>query len=95
MKASQWIGSLALVGAVAAVGVGLAAWKRADLRKAAEAAAMMPEPMEAVVVTQAREVEHRRTTTAVGSVLALRSVTLRNEIAGTVASVDLTPGKIV
>ena len=55
MKASQWIGSLALVGAVAAVGVGLAAWKRADLRKAAEAAAMMPEPMEAVVVTQARD----------------------------------------
>jgi RND family efflux transporter MFP subunit len=95
MKAFQWIGSLALVGAVAAVGLGLAAWKRADIKKAAEAAAMMPEPMEAVVVTQAREVEHRRTTTAVGSVLALRSVTLRNELAGTVASVDLTPGKIV
>jgi membrane fusion protein (multidrug efflux system) len=95
MKAFQWIASLGLVAAVAAGGVGLATWKRNDLRKAAEEAAMMPEPMEAVVVAQAREVEHRKTTTAVGSVLALRSVTLRNELPGTVAKVDLTPGKVV
>jgi RND family efflux transporter MFP subunit len=95
MKAFQWIASLGLISAVAAGGVGLATWKRNDLRKAAEEAAMMPEQMEAVVVAQAREVEYRKTTTAVGSVLALRSVTLSNEVPGTVASVDLTPGKIV
>jgi RND family efflux transporter MFP subunit len=95
MKAFRLIGSLGLIAAVAAAGTGLAAWKRADLKKAAEEAAMMPEPMEAVIVARAREIEHRRTTTSVGSVLALRSVTLRNELPGTVASVDLTPGKIV
>lgn len=95
MKASQWIGSLVLIGAVAGTGFGLAAWKKADLQQAADEAAMMPEPMEAVVVTRAREIEHRRTTTAVGTVLALRSVTLRNELPGTVERVDLTPGKIV
>lgn len=95
MKAFQWIGSLGLIAAVAAAGVGLAAWKRADLKKAADEAAMMPEPMEAVVVQAAREVEHRRTTSAIGTVLALRSVTLRNELAGTVVRAELTPGQIV
>lgn len=95
MKASQWIGSLVLIGAVAGTCFGLAAWKKADMQQAADMAAMMPEPMEAVVVTRAREIEHRRTTTAVGTVLALRSVTLRNELPGTVERVDLTPGKIV
>lgn len=95
MKASHWIGSLVLIGAVAGAGMGLAAWKKADIKKAADEAAMMPEPMEAVIVKQAREIEHRRTTTAVGTVLALRSVTLQNELAGTVVRVDLTPGKVV
>ena len=56
---------------------------------------MMPEPMEAVIVQQAREVEHRRVTNAVGTVLALRSVMLKNELPGVVKRVDLTPGKIV
>lgn len=95
MKASQWIASLGLIAAVAAVGAGLAAKKKADIRKSMAEAAAMPEQMEAVVVQTAREVEHRRTTTAVGSVLALRSLTLKNELAGTVAKVDLAPGKIV
>ena len=95
MKASQWIASFALIAAVAAVGAGLAAKKKADIQKSVAEAAAMPEQMEAVVVQTAREVEHRRTTTAVGSVVALRSVTLKNELAGTVAKVDLTPGKVV
>jgi membrane fusion protein, multidrug efflux system len=95
MKASQWIGSLVLIAAVAGAGIGLAAWKKADMKKAADEAAMMPEQMEAVIVKQAHEIEHRRTTTAVGTVLALRSVTLQNELPGTVVRVDLTPGKVV
>ncbi|MCW1914691.1 efflux RND transporter periplasmic adaptor subunit [Luteolibacter sp. GHJ8] len=95
MKASQWVASLGLIAAVAAVGAGLAMKKKADIQKSMAEAAMMPEPMEAVIVQSARETEHRRVTTAVGSVLALRSVTLKNELAGTVEKVDLTPGKIV
>jgi membrane fusion protein (multidrug efflux system) len=49
------------------------------------------------VVTAARAVEreHRRSTTAVGTVLALRSITLRNELPGTVRYVRLAPGQIV
>jgi membrane fusion protein (multidrug efflux system) len=95
MKASSWIASLALIGVVVAAGLGLAAWKRSDIKAAADEAAMMPEPMEVVVVRQARTVEHRRTTSTVGTVLALRSVVLQNELPGVVARVDLTPGRIV
>ncbi len=95
MKASHWIASLALVGAVSAGGIGLASWKRAEMEKSAAEAAAMPEPMEAITVAAAREIEHRRTTTAIGTVLALRSVTLRNELPGTVVRAELTPGKIV
>ncbi len=95
MKASSWIVSLTLIGALAAGGVGLAAWKRADIKKSAAAAASMPEPMESITTSPAGEVEYRNTTVAVGTVFALRSVTLRNELAGTVVKADLTPGKIV
>ncbi|MGL5020323.1 MAG: efflux RND transporter periplasmic adaptor subunit, partial [Luteolibacter sp.] len=95
MKASSWIASLALIGVVVAAGLGLAAWKRSDIKAAADEAAMMPEPMETVFVQSARTVEHRRTTNAVGTVLALRSVVLQNELPGVVKEVDLTPGKIV
>jgi len=95
MKASSWIVSLSLVAAVVGGGFGLAAWKRADIKKSMAAAASMPEPMESILTAPAGEVEYRNTTVAVGTVLALRSVTLRNELAGTVVKADLTPGKIV
>jgi membrane fusion protein (multidrug efflux system) len=95
MKPSSWIASLALVGVVVAAGLGLAAWKKSEIKAAADEAALMPEPMEAVIVKEARTIEHRRTTNAVGTVLAMRSVVLQNELPGVVASVDLTPGKIV
>jgi membrane fusion protein (multidrug efflux system) len=95
MRAFQWIGSLVLIGGVVAAGTGLAAWKKGEIEKAAAAAAHQPEPMEAVVVDIAKEMEHRRSTTAIGTVLAMRSVTLRNELAGTVVKAELTPGQIV
>jgi len=95
MKASSWIVSLSLVGALIAAGLGLAAWKRADLQKSAAMAANQPEPMEAITSATAEEIEHRNEVVAVGTVLALRSVTLRNELAGTVVTANLTPGQIV
>lgn len=95
MKAAPWIASIGLIGVLAGVGFGVAALKKSHLAEAAAEAAMMPEPMEAVMVQPAREVEHRRSTNAVGTVLALRSVMLKNELPGVVKRVDLTPGKIV
>jgi membrane fusion protein (multidrug efflux system) len=51
--------------------------------------------MESVTVAVAEEREHRQATTSIGTVLALRSITLRNELAGTVRQVRLTPGQVV
>jgi membrane fusion protein (multidrug efflux system) len=90
-----WIASTLLLATILATGAGLAAWKYTGIVASEAAAANQPEPMEAVTAAVAREREHRRTTTSIGTVLALRSITLRNELAGTVRRVQLTPGQIV
>jgi membrane fusion protein (multidrug efflux system) len=51
--------------------------------------------MESVMVAEAKPREHTPATTAIGTVVALRSITLRNELAGTVRKVNLEPGRIV
>jgi membrane fusion protein (multidrug efflux system) len=90
-----WVGSVLLVAAVIATGGGLAAWKYASIEEARAASANQPEPMESVTVAAAEEREHRRTMTSIGTVLALRSITLRNELPGTVRQVRLVPGEVV
>lgn len=91
----RWLGSVALPLVVLAMGIGLAAWKYDAIQDGQAASAHQPEPMEAVTIALAKEIEHRQTTTSIGTVLALRSITLRNELAGTVREVRLTPGQIV
>src|SRR5438876_648936 len=76
-------------------GSGLVAWKRASVRKADAAAASQPEPIESVTLASARARQYRPATTAVGTILALNSITLRNELAGTVSQVTLVPGQVV
>lgn len=95
MKSRQWIGSLLLVGAVIVSGLLLSAWKRSSLAESEATAANQPEPAESVVTALVREHEHIRTTTSIGTVVALRSITVRNELPGTVRHVALEPGKIV
>jgi membrane fusion protein, multidrug efflux system len=87
--------SATLIAAVLGVGGGLTAWKMATAQDAQAAAAMMPEPMEVVGDAIATPYEHREVTTSIGTVLATRSVALRNEVQGTVAEVSLTSGRIV
>lgn len=95
MKSRQWIGSVLLVAVIVVAGAGLTSWKKASIARADATAASQPEPTESVVTAIAREHEHIRTTTSIGTVVALRSITVRNEIAGTVRHVTLAPGKIV
>jgi membrane fusion protein (multidrug efflux system) len=95
MSRRAWIGSFVLLVTMAAVVIGLVAWKSAALQKAAATAATQPEPMESVTVAAAKRVEHRDTATSIGTVMALRSITLRNELAGTVRQVAFTPGQVV
>jgi membrane fusion protein (multidrug efflux system) len=80
---------------VVGFGVSLAVWKYSSLRAEEAASANQPEPTEVVSAAVAEAREHRRTITSVGTVLALRSVTLRNELAGTVRQVRLVPGSVV
>lgn len=91
----RWIGPAALLGSVLGAGILLAAWKRSATAASAAASANQPEPVELVTWATAAPRQHRQTTTAIGTVLALRSITLRNELAGTVRQVSLTPGQIV
>jgi membrane fusion protein, multidrug efflux system len=95
MSYRAWIGSTLLLATVIGTGGSLATWKYASIQEANAAAANQPEPMETVTVAVATEREHRPTTTAIGTVLALRSITLRNELPGTVRAVAFTPGQIV
>lgn len=95
MTRRGWFGSLLLLVFIIAIGTSLGLQKYASIQAKAEASASQPEPMESVTVVSAREIEHRQTTTSIGTVLALRSITLKNELAGTVRHVTLTPGQIV
>jgi membrane fusion protein (multidrug efflux system) len=90
---NRWIASAAVMGTLIALGGALAAWKVSNVQAAAAAAP--PEPVESVTAAVAREGAHRPAITAIGTVLSLRSVTLRNELAGTVRKVNLRPGQVV
>lgn len=95
MNARRWIAPTLLLGALAATATGLALWKSSANRAAAAAAASQPEPVESVASALARALQHRGAASAIGTVHALRSVQLRNEVAGTVREVALTPGAVV
>lgn len=84
-----------LIGAVVATGTALAAWKQASLERADVAAATQPEPVESVALAVAKSRQHSPSTTSIGTVVALRSITVRNELSGTVRQVSLVPGRIV
>ena len=88
-------GSAILLAVVLFIAAALAAWKTASARASTAAAAHMPEPVEVVTTAVAVEQQHRATTTSIGTVLALRSITLRTELSGTVREVKLVPGRIV
>jgi membrane fusion protein (multidrug efflux system) len=88
-------GSIVLLVAVIATGSALAAWKHSALENANAAAAHQREPVEAVQAAVAKEREYRPVTTAIGTVVATRSISVRNELPGTVRRVALEPGQIV
>src|ERR1041384_1900880 len=95
IRTPAWIGATVLLVTVAGSGGILAAWKGASLARSAAASAHPPEQSEAVTGAVAAPREYRPSASSIGTVLALRSVTLRNELAGTVRQAALTPGQIV
>lgn len=87
--------TLALIASVIGIAGALTIWKYSTIQAANAETASQPEPVEAVTASVATERTHRASTTSIGTVLALRSVTLRNELPGTVRQVMLTPGAVV
>ncbi len=75
--------------------LGLAYFKYDRITDAIAAGAAYPEPAEAIEVAQAREIEWQPTTSAAGTVLAKRFVTLSNRAAGPVESVEFQSGQVV
>lgn len=95
MNIGRWIGSAALLATVVGAGIGVASWKKASEENAAKASAGMPEPMEVVSAASASKRTYVEKTTAIGTVVALRSVAVRAELPGTVRETTLVPGSIV
>ena len=95
MSRNGLIGSSILLILVALSGLGLAAWKFTSIQETNAAAASQPEPMESVTVAIAEERWHRQSITSIGTVTAIRSITLQNEVPGTVRQVHFTSGQIV
>jgi membrane fusion protein (multidrug efflux system) len=92
---SNRLRSFILIGALFATAVSLGAWKFSAIRAADAASANQPEPTETVAAAVATARPHQELASAIGTVLASRSITLRNEVPGTVHVVSLQPGQVV
>jgi membrane fusion protein (multidrug efflux system) len=92
---SHWRKPGILVGVTLSLAVALTAWKSASIAETNAAAANQQEPAESVAFAIAEAREFVSNTTSIGTVVALRSITVRNEISGTVKSVRLAPGEVV
>ncbi|WP_444858033.1 efflux RND transporter periplasmic adaptor subunit [Sphingosinicella sp.] len=83
-----------ILGAGAVAG-GLGFYKYAEIKAATAAAAAAPEAAEAVEAVRVRSGHWTASARAVGTVVALRQVEIRNELAGTIAAVAFSSGDIV
>ncbi|HEU5209705.1 MAG TPA: efflux RND transporter periplasmic adaptor subunit [Longimicrobiales bacterium] len=93
-KSRAWLRSAVLFGGIVVVGGGIVAL-RDVFGEGAHAEAVMAEPAQVVTASVAQSRTHRGSTTAIGTVLATRSITLRNELPGTVRWVGLKSGQVV
>jgi membrane fusion protein (multidrug efflux system) len=94
-KLRNHFGSILLVVTVLVAGAGLAIYKVSSIKQAIAASANQPEPVELITTAVAQQRDYRPTATSIGTVLAVRSITLRNELSGTVRQARLIPGEIV
>lgn len=86
---------LVVVLAVAGIAGGLGLYKYNEIKVAVAAAQATPEPVEAVASARARAGTWSASTRAIGSVVALRHVEIKNEIAGVIAEIGFKSGDIV
>lgn len=91
-RALAW---LIVVLSVVAIAGGLGHYKYAQINAAIAAAQATPEAATAVEAARVRPGEWTASTKAIGTVVALRRVEIRNELAGTVVEVGFASGDIV
>lgn len=93
MKSRAIVAGVVVLGGLLAIGAGLTYWKY----RAIKAAGNQPsfEPMDTVQVVEARTVKWQPTASLSGTVIALQSVTLSNEVAGTIKEVKFESGSVV
>lgn len=92
VRTSSVLVAVGLFAVLGAVGVGLGLYKRSAMRAGGGPAF---EPAEAVTLATVTTREWAPTTDLVGTVVALRSVTVQNEVAGAVRRVGFESGDIV
>jgi membrane fusion protein (multidrug efflux system) len=93
VRTSSIVAGVALFGVLGLGAGGLWLWKRSDIAKAANAPQM--EPPTAVKLEPARTTLWAPMSDLVGTVVALRSVTVKNEVEGVVRKVGFDSGAIV
>jgi len=86
---------LVVILAIAGVAGGLGYYKYNEIQVAIAASQGTPEPVESVTSARARAGEWSASTRAIGSVVALRQVEIRNEIAGSIAEIGFKSGDVV
>lgn len=91
----HFVAWLAVILAIAGIATGLSFYKYSEIEAAQIAAQASPEPVEAVAAIRARPGEVAMTTRAIGTVVALRQLEVRNELAGTIAELGFASGDIV
>ncbi len=94
-RSKHLVAWLVVVSGLAGVVGGLGYYKYGQIQGAIAAAAAFPEAQETVEAARVRRGEWTRTAKAVGTVVALRQVEIRNELAGTVVEVGFSSGDIV
>ena len=94
-RVRQAVAWAAVAAGIAGVVGGLGFYKYGQIQTAVAAAAAFPEAQESVEAVRVRRGEWTATARAVGTVVALRQVELRNELAGTVVEVGFSSGDIV
>ncbi len=94
MKKATVFASVAIFGLLAVVGGGLAFIKHRQNQASAEAKGP-GEPATSVEVVKVREITWQPTSSLVGTVLALRSVTVSNELPGVISRINFESGSII
>lgn len=86
-----------LIVGLVAIGIagGLGFYKYKQFEAAIAAAGSFPEPSESVVAVRARKGEWSASAQAIGTIVALRQLELRNELAGTISKLGFSSGDIV